>query len=481
MMEAAQPLSRVSALSGLSRWASRTWTAYPFRWQIIIAVLCLALVTGVAGGVLAVFDARARAAVETSASISLAKQHIGERAKEVQNLVGLGHFAASVTAEMRSVRHVSVRVVDIAGNVIASTPNALGATLTRDGDTVLAPAWFIELVQPKRTQEELEIAPNGTRLGRVLISGEPKDEIVEVWDMLSQMAILWGCGISLMIVGLYFLIGHILNPLVEFSSGLHELEDGHYAHRLEAPRVRELAVIAERFNTLAAALDRANRDNSDLYRQLIAVQEDERRMLSRELHDEFGPCIFGLTAGIGTLERQSRLLQGATREPIVSCLEELKIVTARLKSLTRSLLQKLRPVALGRVTLGELVADLVVSFQRRHPDVRIEHQVTGLPLSLGEAVDVTLYRSIQEGLTNALRHGKPSIITIDVSIEARGEAGLVHLRIEDNGTGIPDATPKGYGLSGMSERAKTLGGSLTIGPADPAGTCLSITIPFSKT
>ena len=463
-------------------WGSRfMWTSCPFRWQIILAVLLLALVSGLVAGVLAVFDARGRAAVETSANIQLTKQHIGERAREVQNLIGLAHFAASVSVEMRSVRHVSIRVVDMAGNVIAATPNALVAKLSHDSGGHSAPQWFINLVQPEKSQEVLEIAPSGTRLGRVIIVGEPTDEIVEAWELLEQMALLWSAVMVILAVGLYFLIGHILNPLVAFASGLHELEDGHYGFRLEAPRVRELAVIADSFNTLAAALDRANSENSDLYRQLVAVQEDERRQLSRELHDEFGPCIFGLTAGIGTLERQSGQLPGAERQAIGGCIEDLKAVTARLKSLTRSLLQRLRPVAIGRVSLGELVADLALSFQRRHPEVVIEHRVADLPATFGEAADVTIYRSIQEGLTNALRHGRPTRIGIALTIEETSEKKQVSLTIEDNGTGIPDTTPRGYGLSGMSERARSLGGQLSIEPAAPSGTILTVTIPYSTT
>ncbi len=456
-------------------------TSCPFRWQLILAVLLLALLTGLAGGVLAVFDARTRAGVETSASVSLATQHISERAKEVHSLAGFQQFASSVASEMRSVRHVAVRIADMAGNVIAATPNSFVASLGRDAEESRAPEWFIDLVQPDTPEAVLEVAQGGTRLGQVFILGEPKDEIQEVWQMLQQMALLWGTVMVILTVGLYFVIGYILNPLVAFAGGLHELEDGHYAYRIDAPRVKELAVIAEGFNKLAQALDRANAENSDLYRQLVAVQEDERRMLSRELHDEFGPCLFGLTAGLGTLERHTLDLDGPERQAFTSCIHELKTVTARLKSLTRSLLQRLRPVAIGRVTLGDLVGDLVSSFQSRHSDVHLELRIADVPLSLGEAVDVTIYRSIQEGLTNALRHGGASRIAIDLDLEVRDGRQHVALRIEDNGRGMAENTPRGYGLSGMSERAKSLGGSLTIEPSAPAGTILTVIIPYQTT
>ncbi|MFA5950877.1 MAG: ATP-binding protein [Hyphomicrobium sp.] len=470
-----------STSAGLLRASSAFWYEFPFRWQLIIGVLLLALLTGVVGGVLAVLDARARAAVETSANIALWKQHIGERAKEVQSLVALGHFAASLAAEMRNVRHVAVRVVDIAGNTIATTHNSLSATLSSGGEKEKVPNWFLDLVQPEKAREDLAIAGNGSHLGNVIIVGEPSDEIAESWELLEKMAVLWMGVMGLLAVGLYFLLGHILNPLVTFAGGLNELEDGHYAYRIEPPRVKELAAIAASFNTLAAALDKANAENSHLYRQLVAVQEDERRQLSRDLHDEFGPCIFGLSAGLATIERQARQVAEPEQQAIVSCVEELSVVTARLKALTRNLLSRLRPVALGRVTLAELIADLVVSFQKRHADVRFEQHVAELPVSFGEAIDVTIYRSIQEGLTNALRHGKPTLVAIGVTEEELAGANRITVRIEDNGIGLPDAAPPpGYGLSGMRERARALGGTLAIEPGAPAGTILTVTIPVTN-
>ncbi len=104
-----------------------------------------------------------------------------------------------------------------------------------------------------------------------------------------------------------------------------------------------------------------------------------------------------------------------------------------------------------------------------------------MPLSFGEAVDVTIYRSIQEGLTNALRHGAARRVDINLDIEERDGRQHVCLRIEDNGRGMADNTPRGYGLSGMSERAKSLGGSLTIEPSAPLGTILTIIIPYQIT
>ena len=94
----------------------------------------------------------------------------------------------------------------------------------------------------------------------------------------------------------------MLDPLAHLSKGMLSLEDGHYATRLGLPKVKELAGIAQRFNTLAGALETARDENSRLYRQLITVQEEERREIANELHDEAGPCLFGITANASSIQ-----------------------------------------------------------------------------------------------------------------------------------------------------------------------------------
>ena len=170
---------------------------------------------------------------------------------------------------------------------------------------------------------------------------------------------------------LYVVLGRVLDPLQNLSSGMARLEDGHYATRLATPKVKELAVITNRFNTLAGALDIARDENSGLYRQLITVQEEERREIANELHDEAGPCLFGITANASSIQTIADQLTDPRTAGITHRVGEILGIIERLKLMNRALLKKLRPGSHGRVGLAELINELVAGFERRHPDTHI--------------------------------------------------------------------------------------------------------------
>jgi two-component system sensor histidine kinase UhpB len=283
-------------------------------------------------------------------------------------------------------------------------------------------------------------------------------------------------------------LGRVLDPLAHLSRGMLSLEDGQYATRLKLPKVKELALITERFNTLASALDTARDENSRLYRQLITVQEEERRAIANELHDEAGPCLFGITANASSIETLAEQLPEGRSAEISRRVGEILSIAERLKLLNRGLLKKLRPGPIGRVKLVELLDELVAGFQRRHPDTQITVEFGKLARSYGEPIDLTLYRCIQEGITNAIRHGNAREIGIDLDeVEPQRRNGAkrsrssLRLSIADDGKGIAPSTPKGFGLTAMTERVRSLGGTCAIERRASKGTAIHVEIPVERT
>jgi two-component system invasion response regulator UvrY len=166
---------------------------------------------------------------------------------------------------------------------------------------------------------------------------------------------------------------------------------------------------------------------------------------------------------------------------------EILSIAERLKAMNRALIKKLRPGPLGRVKLAELIKELTAGLQGRHPDTQIHTDIGELAKSYGEQVDLTLYRCIQEAITNAIRHGQAANITVTLAEGAQGTANGskrsgkdVRLTITDDGKGIAPSTPKGFGLTTMTERMRSLGGTCDVESAPYEGTTIRVGIPRAE-
>jgi two-component system sensor histidine kinase UhpB len=160
-------------------------------------------------------------------------------------------------------------------------------------------------------------------------------------------------------------------------------------------------------------------------------------------------------------------------------------VIEQLQAINRSILVRLRPMALGYVPLQELIAEMVRQRARQHPEVSFLFSPGRLRNSYGDSIDLTVYRCVQESLTNAVRHANAKTIATELG-EARDDAqasnsGSTSLRIilsiRDDGCGIDSNPPMGFGLSGMQERVHALGGEFSIEGAPHRGTSVRVVIP----
>jgi two-component system sensor histidine kinase UhpB len=458
----------------LSAW----WHGIPIRWQVLTAILATYVVTGVLAGSVSVIDARRRATVETEFNLALWQQYIGSQFSELTSERELNGIEKQLRADLSRARHVSatltVRSTGRSTELANSSPESQPPV-----EHERAPQWLIELVQSKPEVRNVDLSVRGVRVANISLTAKPDDEIAEAWVLLRKVAMWWIIGLVATMLGLYFILGYILGPLISFASGMRELEGGHYDVRLPDPGVRELAPVATNFNHLARALEKAKADNADLYRQLIAVQEDERRQIAADLHDEVGPCLFGIMASTSSIKRLAQELPNTSSAQILDAVREINHISDKLRTMNRALLARLRPIALGRVSLEELVSDLVTSFARTNPEVRFERHLRRLPRSFGETIDITIYRCVQEGITNALRHGLAKDIEIGVSVDAHdGRPSTIELYVADNGRGIAPGTPFGFGLSSMRERVRLLNGTHSIWNAPRGGTRLEIEIPY---
>ncbi|MFY9877072.1 MAG: ATP-binding protein, partial [Rhodomicrobium sp.] len=135
---------------------------------------------------------------------------------------------------------------------------------------------------------------------------------------------------------------------------------------------------------------------------------------------------------------------------------------------------------LGQVSLASLIGDLIADFEHQHPNVEFDRNIATLSRTYGDDTDLTIYRCVQEGVTNAIRHGQANRISIRLE-EKKGDAskpGVLALSLEDNGTGIAPETNDGYGLTTMRERVVALGGAFRVAQASPGGATVKVSIPL---
>jgi two-component system sensor histidine kinase UhpB len=459
----------------------RIWYDRPVRWQILLAFLFITVLATIVAGMIIVFDARDRAEVEMRAPIELAARFVQETTRNLSSEEDVQRLPRMLAAQLRHLRHLKIVVLDAAGN--AHTMPADAGRKDGELDPIpVVPEWFAGLVTTELEPRRIDVNADGKRVATVLIAGEPAYEIAEVWDDLSTLAALWLGANALMMAVLYAVLGHILNPLVTLASGMRRLEDGHFELRLAPSKVREIGAITGRFNKLAAALGATREENDRLYRDLVSVQEEERRLIANELHDEVGPCLFGITVNASSIGKQCEQMGSEQTQQVANRIAEILSIAERLKNMNRGLLKRLRPVALGRITLTELVAELITEFERRYPGTHFRYTTQGLAKSYGEHTDLTLYRAIQEGMTNALRHAQASEIVVTLAQDTPGDDGdgvpaKIVLSLADNGKGITPSTPIGFGLRTMRERVRAQGGTFSVVPNMPVGTIINITIP----
>lgn len=237
--------------------------------------------------------------------------------------------------------------------------------------------------------------------------------------------------------------------------------------------VVRLSVLERRAEEQREIAERAEREMRRLSAQLVATQEEERKKLSRELHDHIGQMLTALRLEIGRIERLLVPGGAAASEAVV----EARQIVDKMVQTVRDLALGLRPSMLDDFGLQPALEWHVRDFTRRcglEVDLTMTGHLDGLP----DPHRTCVYRTVQEALTNCVRHARAT--RVDVRVIAT-DAGL-DVSIADDGVGMADPRARGgLGLRGIEERARDLDGTLTIASPPGGGTTLTIHIPYVVT
>ena len=226
-----------------------------------------------------------------------------------------------------------------------------------------------------------------------------------------------------------------------------------------------------------AELAASERRLAELTAHLHTAIEEERAAIARDIHDDIGGALAAIRFDLAWLQRHH------TDAPTQVHLQTANDMLQQAVTASQNIMMNLRPAVLDQ-GLGPALEWLVAGFAKRtQVAVRLNCQISSGSLgvsALHKTVELTAYRTAQEALTNAAKHA----ICTRIQIECADAQGLLTLEISDNGTGIDAADrhkPRSFGLRGLNERAKTVGGWLDISPASGGGTCITLSVPLETT
>jgi protein-histidine pros-kinase len=318
----------------------------------------------------------------------------------------------------------------------------------------------------------------GITAAQMTVTPNYGNEVLELGKKLGYLL-----AISVMILFLSFFVyrpvRNALAPSAAILETLSRMEKGHLEARMPAFALIELNRIGEGFNHLADRLQNTILSQQRLAHRLLSAREEERQHLARELHDEFGQYLASLNAEAAF----ARELADEGIPALRPCAEAIGYTASHMMEALQQILHHLRPIGLEEFGLRRSLQQLVDGWNQRgrNDTVFVLNAGEGLD-NLPDNINVSIYRIVQESITNAVRHGQPGLVTVTI----RRNTAELTLEISDDGQGSPAPENRGetkksggFGLLGMEERALALGGSLAIRPAQGNGTIVSAYLPLA--
>ena len=422
----------------------------------------------------------ARLVLEGGPRVQAEDQSVTRLAREfVETIVGGLNEAPNpearldqIVQDLQRLRHVSITWQTDAGAPVDIHEG-------EEDDAGSVPGWFVTLVHPRTTSVSVPVSIHGKRTALVITS-IPNDEIAEIWDgVLTQLAVGSAVALTLFLITMV-VVGRALAPLEALSQAMSGIESGSYGVHVEPGGAPELAAICTKMNRLAETLGEAIEEKRRLAERAVSLQDVEREEIARELHDEFGPYLFTLRVQAGALMRLAKAGvpdADGVRKHGGAILDQIN----DLQQFTRRILERLRPVGLAELGLREALGALLRMWNESHPEVEIETTISRSLGETGETADLTIYRVVQEALTNVFRHARATAVNVSIEPAERpagikGNRDYALVRVRDNGRGLKPGEKFGFGLTGMRERILALGGTLTVASGE-GGVTIEAMVP----
>lgn len=336
-----------------------------------------------------------------------------------------------------------------------------------------APSWFYRLVVSRPASKVLPLPEPFASAGSLTLETDPHNEVAEAWSDVRLTLTIMAFFFAMVLALDFATIKAALAPIRDVRDALLRIGAGDYGTRIEPKVSRELAPLRDGFNLMAQRLEEMSAQNHALNQQILNLQEEERAELARDLHDDVAPFLFAVGADAAMIRQY--LAKGAPDE-VGPRAEAIAEAVKHMQRHLKDVLRRLAPGALLDLGLPGAIDNLVGFWKARRPFIAFSVDVGGDPLD--PPLDAVAFRVVQESFSNAIRHGAPSAIDVIIDVD-EDHATIV---VEDDGIGFPAGPPPlGFGLAGMRERVRSVGGSIDVrNRASGRGVIVEAALPLRR-
>jgi signal transduction histidine kinase len=318
----------------------------------------------------------------------------------------------------------------------------------------VAPRWFVTLLRIPDVGAAYPVAIGNDHAGAVVFRPDLSADVFEKWVGFLAIVLSGSTLMLLAALSAYFTTGSAIRPLGALQQGLTRLRGGDYETMIAAAGPPEIRKSCEEANELARTLKRLSQDNRSLLRKIVSLQDDERRELARELHDELGPLLFAIRANATALAESADDGHVEPGSPVHGILQ----AGEALQQANRRILEGLSPLYVGELGLEQSLRTLLRNAQSQAPHLELTARIDARLNRIDGLLSQTAYRVIQEGVTNVLRHAEATHVEVDAGIDGKDVA----IAIADDGVGLAPEQAFGRGLTGMHERVRALNGTFEV-------------------
>ena len=416
--------------------------------QLILIVNILLFVAIIIGFFSVVFTSKNAVRSEIESSIKLAEFSIKTGIQKnpdlylfQDNLLGL--------QDLDVIRHLSIQLLDKNAKVIDQNKTTNLKTSV--------PSWFQKaLGLNSKDLEALEflLMQFGVQIGSVKVLPNPIYEYQEIWQQFKNGLLIAAIFFVFVNIAIYFLFEKIIAPIENLITGFHNLEQGRYKKNNQSFGISELDILRVKLNQLIGKLKKNDEKIHQLNQKLISIQEQEKKEIAKDLHDEIGQSLAAIQVQAAAIKTMQKSKNSVNQADIIIQ------TTKDLMGQTRNLIKRLSLTIIDDLGLEDSLKDLYNSWIKKS-GYKNAHCLISLPnhKQFSNLLKETIFRLTQEALTNINKHARPK--RVDISIQEINNS--IHMQFMNDGIVRNNKKTNGIGLLGMAERVINLSGAIKTG------------------